>query len=277
MLSALSTASVTSRSAIGVWAIATCVQVRAPSLLIATRGKPHAPWAGRCALAVGGQVAFQAAADAVRLQRVGPGERRGGGYEVKSAIVAVHAAHVGDAVVADVDHAGIPDGDHAGRRRRRHHRLVIVHRLGASEQRDLRPVVAIVVGSNCGRLRVSQGGDFKRWNLDENKFIARIEENSEDLDNFVACYNPANRHKRRESELFKAFSYDDLLTRDKVSLDIFWLNDESLEDAANLPDPSVGCKTPWTFTNLSMQPLPRRSAAPSASGFIRSRWLPRAR
>ena len=30
-----------------------------------------------------------------------------------------------------------------------------------------------------------------------------------------------------------------LLQRDKVSLDIFWLHDESLEDSANLPDPDV--------------------------------------
>jgi type I restriction enzyme M protein len=27
--------------------------------------------------------------------------------------------------------------------------------------------------------------------------------------------------------------------RDKASLDIFWLKDESLEDSANLPDPDV--------------------------------------
>lgn len=36
-----------------------------------------------------------------------------------------------------------------------------------------------------------------------------------------------------------ADSYEDLLKRDKVSLDIFWLKDESLEDSANLPDPDV--------------------------------------
>ena len=29
------------------------------------------------------------------------------------------------------------------------------------------------------------------------------------------------------------------MQRDKVSLDIFWLTDESLEDAENLPDPDV--------------------------------------
>jgi type I restriction enzyme M protein len=60
-----------------------------------------------------------------------------------------------------------------------------------------------------------------------------------DLDDFVACYAPANRHQRRETERFKAFTYDDLLKRDKVNLDIFWLKDESLEDSANLPAPEV--------------------------------------
>ncbi len=60
-----------------------------------------------------------------------------------------------------------------------------------------------------------------------------------DLDDFVACFNPKNRHKRKESERFKSFGYDDLLKRDKVNLDIFWLKDESLEDSANLPDPDV--------------------------------------
>jgi type I restriction enzyme M protein len=35
------------------------------------------------------------------------------------------------------------------------------------------------------------------------------------------------------------FAYDDLVARDKCSLDIFWLKDESLEDSANLPEPHV--------------------------------------
>ncbi len=60
-----------------------------------------------------------------------------------------------------------------------------------------------------------------------------------DLDDFVKCYNPENRHQREETERFKAFTYDDLIKRDKASLDIFWLKDESLEDSANLPDPDV--------------------------------------
>ncbi len=35
------------------------------------------------------------------------------------------------------------------------------------------------------------------------------------------------------------FDYDELIQRDKVSLDIFWLKDESLEDTENLPDPEI--------------------------------------
>ena len=57
------------------------------------------------------------------------------------------------------------------------------------------------------------------------------------LHDFIACYNPDNRHDRQESERFKSFSYDELMQRDKVSLDIFWLRDESLEDTENLPEP----------------------------------------
>jgi type I restriction enzyme M protein len=59
----------------------------------------------------------------------------------------------------------------------------------------------------------------------------------EDLADFVKCYNPENRYERTETERFRAFAYDELMLRDKVSLDIFWLKDESIEDSANLPDP----------------------------------------
>jgi type I restriction enzyme M protein len=62
----------------------------------------------------------------------------------------------------------------------------------------------------------------------------------------VACFNPENRHQRTptwsEDEpdgRWRAFNYEELVARDKVNLDIFWLRDESLEDTANLPDPDV--------------------------------------
>jgi type I restriction enzyme M protein len=68
----------------------------------------------------------------------------------------------------------------------------------------------------------------------------------EDLDEFVQCYHPENRHERAATwseqnpdGRWRAFGYDELLQRDKVSLDLFWLRDESLEDSANLPDPDV--------------------------------------
>jgi type I restriction enzyme M protein len=67
-----------------------------------------------------------------------------------------------------------------------------------------------------------------------------------DLDEFVACFNPANRHDRRETwseenpdGRWRSYGYDELVARDKASLDIFWLRDDSLEDGANLPDPDV--------------------------------------
>jgi type I restriction enzyme M protein len=61
----------------------------------------------------------------------------------------------------------------------------------------------------------------------------------EDLQDFVKCYNPQNRHDRKETERFKSFTYNELMQRDKASLDIFWLRDESLEEAENLPPPDV--------------------------------------
>ena len=57
----------------------------------------------------------------------------------------------------------------------------------------------------------------------------------EHLQEFVDCY----RGDRVESERFTSFSYDELVARDKVNLDISWLRDESLEDLDNLPAPEV--------------------------------------
>jgi len=67
-----------------------------------------------------------------------------------------------------------------------------------------------------------------------------------DLDEFVACYNPANRYERTATwseenpeGRWRGFPYEELMARDKVNLDIFWLRDESLEETANLPDPDI--------------------------------------
>ena len=61
----------------------------------------------------------------------------------------------------------------------------------------------------------------------------------EDLKDFIMCYNTANLQERKESDRFHVFTYDQIMQRDKVNLDIFWLRDESLEDTDNLPDPDV--------------------------------------
>jgi len=71
----------------------------------------------------------------------------------------------------------------------------------------------------------------------------------EDLDDFVNCYHPdasGSRHERKATwsaenpgGRWRVFTYDELMGRDKVNLDIFWLRDESLEDSANLPAPDV--------------------------------------
>lgn len=67
-----------------------------------------------------------------------------------------------------------------------------------------------------------------------------------DLDEFVKCYNPENRHNRKPTwseknpdGRWRAFDYEELINRDKASLDIFWLKDESLEDSDNLPEPDI--------------------------------------
>lgn len=61
----------------------------------------------------------------------------------------------------------------------------------------------------------------------------------ESLEDFVKCYHAKNRNIRKETTHFKSFEYNDLIKRDKVNLDIFWLKDDALEESANLPAPSV--------------------------------------
>ncbi len=62
----------------------------------------------------------------------------------------------------------------------------------------------------------------------------------EHLDDFVDCYLPGKaRSERVETEQFKAYTYEELLARDKANLDLTWLRDESLEDLDNLPAPEI--------------------------------------
>jgi type I restriction enzyme M protein len=69
----------------------------------------------------------------------------------------------------------------------------------------------------------------------------------EDLHDFISCYNPENVHKREETfhpetnpeGRWRKFSFEEIIERDKTSLDISWLKDKSLTDLDNLPDPDV--------------------------------------
>ena len=55
----------------------------------------------------------------------------------------------------------------------------------------------------------------------------------------MACSTLDNRRERQETDRYRRFGSDDLVKRDKVSLDIFWLRDESTEDSATLPPPDL--------------------------------------
>jgi type I restriction enzyme M protein len=67
------------------------------------------------------------------------------------------------------------------------------------------------------------------------------------LADFISCYKPENRNKRKESYnadsnpegRWRKFGYEEIIARDKTSLDISWLKDKSLADLDNLPDPDV--------------------------------------
>ncbi|MEN3332205.1 MAG: type restriction enzyme protein [Blastocatellia bacterium] len=66
-----------------------------------------------------------------------------------------------------------------------------------------------------------------------------------DLKEFIECYQPLNRHKRSETYhaasnpdgRWRKFTYEEIINRDKTSLDITWIKDKSLADLDNLPNP----------------------------------------
>ncbi len=67
-----------------------------------------------------------------------------------------------------------------------------------------------------------------------------------DFEEFIELFKPGAMHKRKPTwspekpdERWRCFEYDELIKRDKLSLDIFWIKDESVEDSSTLPDPDV--------------------------------------
>ena len=86
------------------------------------------------------------------------------------------------------------------------------------------------------------------YDLRTNKHFTLVQSplTRDDLDEFVECYNPSNRQEREGTwsddnpdGRWREYDYDELMARDKVSLDIFWIQDDSIMDMKNLPDPDV--------------------------------------
>jgi len=66
----------------------------------------------------------------------------------------------------------------------------------------------------------------------------------EDLADFVECYMPGRRHRRQPTwsedhpeGRWRKYTCGEIMSRDKTSLDIFWLKDKSLSDLDNLREP----------------------------------------
>ncbi len=63
----------------------------------------------------------------------------------------------------------------------------------------------------------------------------------------ITCYHLGNIYKRQETYhpetnpegRWRRFTYDEIIARDKTSLDITWIKDKSLTDLDNLPDPDI--------------------------------------
>ncbi len=79
------------------------------------------------------------------------------------------------------------------------------------------------------------------YDLRTNMNLTLVENSLSDehLADFVKCYCAEDRTKRKESERFKKFTYDEVIQRDKTNLDITWLKDDSLKELENLPEPEV--------------------------------------
>ena len=67
-----------------------------------------------------------------------------------------------------------------------------------------------------------------------------------DFDEFVACFQPGAMHKRKPTwseenpdGRWRSYTYDEIAKRDKLSLDLFWIKDQSLTDTDSLPPPDV--------------------------------------
>jgi len=102
------------------------------------------------------------------------------------------------------------------------------------------------VWSFCHTLR-DDGVGYGDYRTNIHHTLKRKPMRFEDLQAFIECYNPKNRYKRAETwnaetnpdGRWRKYSSDELVARDKTSLDLFWLKDKSLADLDNLPEPEI--------------------------------------
>lgn len=73
-----------------------------------------------------------------------------------------------------------------------------------------------------------------RTNIDKTLKEKRL--TREDMQDFINCYQSK---PRKETERFKRFTYEQIVQRDNLNLNVSWLKDDSLEDVDNLPEPDV--------------------------------------
>ena len=100
-------------------------------------------------------------------------------------------------------------------------------------------------------LRTNTDKVTKRHPLDENYFA-----------DFEKCYNYKTR---RESERFHSFTREQIADRDD-NLDIFWLKDDSLDDADNLPEPEDLVSEAVTQLETALDALNELAAQLGANG-----------
>jgi type I restriction enzyme M protein len=67
-----------------------------------------------------------------------------------------------------------------------------------------------------------------------------------DFDEFVACYRAGEIHERKPTwsdenpdGRWRCYTYSEISKRDKLSLDLFWIKDQSLTDIDSLPAPDI--------------------------------------
>jgi hypothetical protein len=98
-----------------------------------------------------------------------------------------------------------------------------------------------------------------------------------DFDEFVECYKPGAMHKREAmwgeanaDGRWRCYTYDEILKRDKLSLDPFWIKDKSLTDTEALPAPDTAPRCgpalrPINRLGRRLPPGRRTGAAKSAA------------